>query len=231
MLDSLLLIFFYNVFGYSVSSNIYYITPSHNESCIAEPCVTISQFVANHSLSSTTTLIFLSGNHKLDVDLWFIDVAEVKLQTDFKSNDSETELDCVDSVYLDFQSIEYILLKGLKLIGCFAQIYHVHHVLIEESVFIGKENSGTAVELSDSAATIVSSSFHFNRAGGLHRTYFSKWFLVAGVMLMTSSNLTVINSTFDENTAETGGVIYAEQNSNITLSNSAFTGNQIICVN
>ena len=149
------------------------------------------------------------------------------MQTEFKC--SKTELHCVDSAYLDFQSIEYILLKGLKLIGYFTQIYHVHHVLIEESVFIGKENSGTAVELSDLAATIVSSSFHLNRASGLHRTYFSKWFLVAGVMLVTSSNLTVINSTFDENTAETGGVIYAEQNSDITLSNSAFTGNQVMC--
>ena len=162
MLKYLFLIFICNELGYGVLSNkiIYYITPSHNESCVVEPCVTISQFIANHHQLSNVTLIFLPGNHKLDVDLWFVDVTEVKLQAELRSN--ETELHCEESVYLDFQNIEYVCLKGLKLIGCFAQMYHVHQVLLEESVFIGKENSGTAVELRDSTATVVSSSFHNN---------------------------------------------------------------------
>ena len=228
MLQYSFLAFFFYVFV-CVSTEVYYIVPSYNESCAIEPCVTISHFAANGYVSSNMTLIFLPGSHTLNVDFWFADITELKMQAKFKTNRTEVHVLCEDSGYFDFQNIEYVLLNDLKLIGCFTQLFHVRQTLIEELVFIGKENSGTAIELSDSAATIVNSSFYHNRAHGLYRTYYSQWYLVAGVVLVTSSNLTVIKSTFEENTAQTGGVIYAEQNSNITLSTSAFIGNQIMC--
>ena len=50
------------------------------------------------------------------------------------------------------------------------------------------------------------------------------------MIIATHSNLTIVNSVFEGNSAQTGGAIYAELQSNITIINSRFMENSAIFV-
>ena len=67
-----------------------HITPSSSIKCPIEPCLTLSQFAQNSSdlLTSNTTLIFLVGNHTLDIELYISHVSIFSMLTNSTGEDA-----------------------------------------------------------------------------------------------------------------------------------------------
>ena len=141
-------------------------------------------------------------------------------------------------------------IKGLTFIDCSGiKIKDVNQFTLEDSNFIGEDDnttgSGTPLELIETSATFIRSKFSFNSGNKIrslpcaHRYY--DWYnlylnldtyywdntgqRVGGAILATHSNLTIVNSIFEGNSAQAGGAIYAEHQSNITIINSHFIEN------
>ena len=53
---------------------------------------------------------------------------------------------------------------------------------------------------------------------------------VGGAVIVTSSNLTIIKSSFEGNSAGVGGAIYAEHSSDIMIANCTFALNTMTCI-
>ena len=137
-------------------------------------------------------------------------------------------------------------IKGLTFISCSGnKIRGIQQFVLEDSNFIGDSErdditaSGTPLELVETSATFIGTNFSFNSGNKLrsapcnqHYYPFSvvyRDFKVGGAILTTRSNLTIVNSTFDGNSAQMGGAIYAEQQSNIYYNHQqSFHGEQCV---
>ena len=100
----------------------------------------------------------------------------------------------------------------------------VDHLIIEDTIFTGLEENGTALFLCECTTNITDSYFTFNTDGS-YENHLIKHVKVGGAIIATSSNLTVIETIFEGNSADVGGAIYAEQNSNIVITSSTFINN------
>ena len=94
--------------------------------------------------------------------------------------------------------------------------------MVENVKFEGQENSGTALELIETTAQIVSSTFLSNRKG-LYRkcesspsSYCRSGFF-GGAIIATNSSVDISRSRFVDNRADRGGAIFAEQDSIINM--------------
>ena len=94
---------------------------------------------------------------------------------------------------------------------------HVKEFMVEDTKFEGQENSSTALELIETAVQIINSTFLSNRKAGL---------LFGGAITATNSTVYISRSKFEHNGANTGGAIFAEQNSIINMSGNVFVGNK-----
>ena len=127
---------------------------------------------------------------------------------------------------------------------------NVDTFILENSTFLGKENGtvgnactighqlkdfGSALELVHTNAKLVNCSFISNRFGNyrfsldLSQYYYANYILchaayVGGALIVTMSNITVIQSEFKENRAESGGAIFGKW-CNITIIDSTFVNN------
>ena len=109
---------------------------------------------------------------------------------------------------------------------------HVEEFVIQDTKFIGQENSGTALELIETTAQIVNSTFVSNRKGlyrrcvllnskhGCYRDGF-----IGGAIIATNSAIDISQSKFGYNGADYGGAIFAEQHSIINVSGNVFINN------
>ena len=222
-----------------VSSEVYHIQSSPSDSCPAEPCLTLSQFANNSSnyVSINTTLLFLPGNHSLESELLVTNISMASMISRF-TNASSTVITCNHLGRLDIAHVSVVYISGLTFVGCAGnRVDSVDRFTLEESSFIGQEDvSGTALTLVESSACLIKSFLSNNRGSNNHRSiechdyYYSRsarkvdtW--VGGAIVSTSSNVTFIESRFEENSAEVGGVIFSELHSNIIIINTTFIGN------
>lgn len=69
--DSVLLLV--SLLSYCVSAEIYYVTPTTNITCPAEPCLTLSEYATQPQdyYPSDITMILLEGEHILSTSLSF----------------------------------------------------------------------------------------------------------------------------------------------------------------
>ena len=218
----------------SVSSDCwqYLIIPSSTDPCLTPPCLTLSQLASNTSsyLHSNTTLGFLSGNHTLDSDLTLKYMTLLQLLN--TEHTRKVHIICEQSSRFDMYFINSVYMNGLEFIGCGGNsIELVGNLLIEHTSFHGQSNSGTALDIVNTVATIKRSSFKLNIVGTLK--YIENNLLISnvgGAVIISHSAVTISNCTFEGNSAEVGGAIFGEANSSITIINSTYVDNHATCI-
>ena len=113
---------------------------------------------------------------------------------------------------------------------------HVAEFVVQDTEFKGQENSGTALELIETIAEIVNSTFVSNRKGSYKCALVDpnngcyRYGFIGGAIISTNSTIDIRRSKFETNGAEFAGAILAEQHSIINMcdiiiiNNSAKTG-------
>lgn len=151
-------------------SEVYIMSTAPDEQCHIgqDPCITLSHFAANfnsyHNLTSNMSLVFLPGNHSLQLELLATDISTISLHSNSNSF-LPTKIKCEFLGSFDFHSITWIHIDGLEFMGCTFKFSFVNQLIVEETAFNGQEN-GTAVELFECTASIVKSIFSLNLVGG-----------------------------------------------------------------
>ena len=148
------------------ADEVYYITTNSIDLCTIQPCLTLSQFAANSSyyLHSNTTLVFLPGTHYLSK----IDLSLSSSVDNFamKSENSTAEIKCTSYSHFHFSESQFIYITNLELIGCGGNLVKdIESIVIQNTKFKGVESSRTALEMIETTAEIVNSTFASNRKG------------------------------------------------------------------
>ena len=223
------------------AGDIYYITPNeHTDSC-TESCLTLSQFAANSSdiVYSNTTLamVFLPGTHYLNTaNLTLSNVENIAMESESFS----AQIVCSYYHNIHFSLSQLIHISNLEFIGCGGfQVKSVEEFMVRDTIFRGRDNSGTALELIDiTAVQIVDSTFSSNRVGSYRACIplayddniydcfpRSRSQFIGGAIIASNTTVYVYRSNFEQNRARFGGAIYAEQNSIIYVRESEFMFN------
>ena len=207
---------------------VHHIVPSRSYFCNADSCLTFSQFT-NDSISyvdANTTLVIVGGSHDLDRE---IAVSNIETFTMFGMNSSIT---CRNHAKLTLASIGHVYIGGLTFIGCGSnRVTMVDQLTIEYTMFWGLSNSRTSILISETDATITESSFLSNTIGSCQRDASTNYpessctATVGGALIISRSTLIIDNCYFEGNSANLGGTIFSEFESNITIINSDFTDN------
>ena len=232
------------------SDGLVYIRTSAESPCpAADPCITLSQLATNLTeyLSDNMTLIFLQGNHSLDRKLQFVNITTITVKvTEFSHTHSASEnvrIVCgLKYASFIFNEVEFVSINNLNFMGCSHKFESVGVLMIENASFQGNNYTGSAVEMIHTmSACIQQSFFTFNTNGNylgpigifvyenshypdnLHNT--TTYANVGGAVIVAQSELKIIDSVFENNSAMVGGAIFSWQNSNITILNSSFSGN------
>ena len=214
----------------NVSSELYYITPS-NVPCPSTfdsesvPCLTLSQFLYNSNVhtSFNTSLIFLLGNHSLELELAVDNINTFSML----SNSSGTvRIICGYNGTFKFENISSVHVNGLNFYGCTGnRLTSVNHFFLENSNFIGRGGKkGTALELFKTIAKLFITSFQFNIANKLYYIDCPQYEThsqaqAGGAIVSIRSNVTISHSVFEGNSAVAGGAIF-HTNCNVTVINN-----------
>ena len=141
------------------TSEVYYITIQSTDLCATHTCLTLSQFAANstHYLHSNTTLVFPPGTHYLSkVNLTLSNVDNFVM----KPKNSTAQIKCTSYSHFHFNESQFIYITNLEMIGCGGnQANYVESFVMKDAKFEGDENSGTALEMIETTAEIVNSTF------------------------------------------------------------------------
>lgn len=217
---------------------VVYISPSPSCNDIkSKLCFSLDELATNISwLDSNTTLIFLSGTHTLSVEFSIINISSLSLLSQSTSLLEQSSLKSIVTCQLNasfyFHDVIYISISGLKLVSCRLHAVLIKQLLIKRVTFQGKNDSGTALEIVTTNASITSSAFKYNRIGRCiifnplqNMTVIT---LVGGAIFATNySNISIITSRFESNCAEIGGAIYAEKRCHMTILKSTFIDNHV----
>ena len=213
------------------ASDVYYIITNSTDQCTMQPCLTLSQFAANssHSLHSNTTLVFLPGTHHLsNVNLTLSNVENFVM----KSMNSTAQIKCTSDSSMQFYQSQSIHITNLEFIGCGGnQMRYVEEFMVEYTKFKGQENSGTALELIETTAQIVNSTFLSNRKGSYRKCIFIPGYgclfdgFIGGAIIAANSTVEISQSRFEDNGAYLGGAIFAKYDSIINMSGNVFVSN------
>ena len=211
-----------------ISSKVYQIKSSSEDSCPRKPCLTLSQFIdkSDSYIVDNTTLILQPGNHSLESVLSVSNISKLSLH-----GTSNTVIMCHGSGRFELSNTPFICISTLTFIGCPGNsVDSVHQFTLEDSSFIGQDNApGTALELVNTTANLNRNKFISN-SGKQNKRHLpfsdpNPLAAVGGAILSTSSNINIVGSWFEGNYAEMGGAIFSELQSNVSISNSTFIGN------
>ena len=221
----------------SVSYQIKY---TQNQPCSGmHTCVTLLELAAlSPSMDVNTTLMMLPGNHSLIANLSFSNLINFTI-----FSESLTKITCESSVFLSFDNIEWVFIQNIFFVGCGGNLVrNVDNFILQGTTFEGHDNSlGTALTVINTTAKIIDCTFAQNQYGtavdGVRSlillTTDINWFLVddvtgiiriGGALISSYSNISINGTTFEDNKAETGGDIFTEDSSRISIFNSTFTG-------
>ena len=162
-----------------------------------------------------------------------------------KSENSTAQIKCTSDSSMHFNQSQSIHITNLEFIGCGGnQVRQVEEFVVENTKFKGQKNSGTALELIETIAQIVNSTFLSNRKGSFRECAIvdSEYGCVfngsiGGAIIATNSTVEISQSRFEDNRADLGGAIFAEQDSiinmsgNVIVSNNASGGGVLASIN
>ena len=210
------------------------------EPCPVEQCLTLSQFTSNTAeyLPDETLLKFLPGNHQLDSQLYVTNVSNISMVLSESNFLPTTIISCTHPGGFQFIHVEFVVINGLTFIGCGGnKIEFVNQVTIEDSSFLGGDNSETALELVETIASIVRCLFTNNTIGSYRGPIrilqtaadknpkvpgVSTW--CGGAIIASNSTMVISESVLHANNATVGGAIFSSS-SNITIINSTLIKN------
>ena len=157
-----------------------------------------------------------------------------------KSENSTAQIKCTSDSTMNFYQSQSIHITNLEFIGCGGnQVRHAKEFVVEDAKFEGQENSGTALELIETTAQIVNSTFLSNRNGLFRECIIfvpeygcllngSAYEFVGGAIIATNSTVEISQSRFEDSRADFGGAIFAEQDSILNMSGNVFVSNNAI---
>ena len=146
------------------------------------------------------------------------------------------KIQCEHQSRFHLSNITTVNIAGIEFIGCCGnKIELIGQLWIEKATFLGQDTSQTPLELINTTAVISNSSFNSNIIGTLknitaignqdkHVTY------AGGAIIIVHSNISIIDSMFQENSAEVGGAVFGEF-SNIKIINNTFIKNHAVSQN
>ena len=227
-------------------SVIYYIKPidtNHEDTCpagINQTCLSLSEFgtVNRSNHMNILTVILLPGNHSLFTNISLSNFQTFKMYSEFFN----ATITCKLLAHFSFELIQTISIAKIDFIGCGSNLVkNVIELTFQESIFIGQVDTGTSLTLINSTAKIDHCFFIDNRFGTVMESIKAlelittniTWLIirnvtgtvrVGGAVICTHSNVSIIHTTFENNTAEIGGDIYADEESKISILNSTFAG-------
>ena len=216
----------------------YTITTDSISSNWCQNCLTLTEFALNISryLTGNTTLVLQPGNHALRSSLLVSNVEGFTLHHVASPGNG---LKCEKGSKLVFDSIQRVEVSNLNLIECFDnKIVQVNEFTVANSSFFGSYSvvGGRALEVVKSNATITNCFFtkYYYGTFRLVPIVSYKRFVtiirrerrrIGGALLISQSNVNVSLCNFTENRAELGGAIYAENSSNVSISETALIFN------
>ena len=222
----------------SQSSIEYVITPDNVPSEQSCPnCLTLTQFAANvsHLLNDNTTLILRPGSHELNLGLVVSNITSFAMRHDSEPGNT---LRCNQRGHIIFDSVQHVHITNVNLVECFgSKVMNTENFTLSNTSFTGSVyvSSGSALEIVESTALLnncvftkyIYGTYRWTVSSKPHDTYFmhrtKKW--IGGALIITHSNVTIIEGNFTENRAQIGGAIYAENYSIITIIMSKFIFN------
>ena len=218
-----------------VLGDVYYISPSAGDSCSASFCLSLPEFVAKFSyfsdfIKANTTVIFQPGYHYLESRLVVENTNNFSMVSNSNSSSSVIII-CEEHARLYFITVSHVHICNLDVKCSGHQVRSVGQFTLRNCLFLN--HTETAFQFVNSIAYITNSSFISNSGSSLQgRIELTHSHLLVGAAITVSmSNVTVVESVFEENTAEAGGAIFGDTHSNITIINSTFVRNHADCLN
>ena len=223
------------------SGTTIYIVPSLLHCHVNDSCQTLSQFAGSISsryvtMNSNLTLMIFGGSHVLDTGVSLSHLMEFSL---LSINDSQLRsiIICNNNANFTLSNITQARMYGVAFHGCGGNtIQSIGQLTIENSTFCGANNSKTSLTIIESKANLMTTTFLSNVIGTyrnnvdilIHIGNYLGTFSVSlgGALIITHSNLVIINCHFENNKANIGGSIYADAQSNITINSSMFIANK-----
>ena len=218
-------------FRFIGGGTVLYITPTVNDPCPENSCLTIQQFATNVSLAeSNTTLIFRPGNHGLDLNISLSSIDHLALLSKSLLGDPLVNITCQSNAGFEFVNIQRLQIKGIVFFGCGSRASSVKLLTVENCIFEGQNYSGTAMEIDNTTTEISNSLFHTNTADHCLSIFADEIgnisVRVGGALFVAQSSASITNCTFERNSAEVGGAMYVHSSSNVTITESTFISNQ-----
>ena len=224
----------------SVICSTYYIKSSEDAPCpVNNNCVTMAAFAtsSDQRITGNISLIFLHGNHSLDKNLSIAGNLYLSITSMNVAPTGRATVKCHRSVRITFLSVSLVQIGEIDLINCVEiEICNIHNIIIQNVVMkqtVGMP--GSAMVVKSSSLQLLNSSF-YNFFGTLWNSEIVKLrtntdqITVGGVMILSNSIVGITNCVFKNNSAELGGIIFAQNYSSITISNSIFTDHSTICI-
>ena len=209
---------------YSCGNNSVYIIPSSLNDSIANcpidssSCYTLSQFFstsAAHLEFSNLTLHFLPGNHAFESNDTFLDnLTSVTFK--LSPMEGEASIICSSSARLLITNVALVRIQDVTIVGC----KDIDMELIDSFILRNTHLNGTTMNMSNIAKVYIEGGLFVNGNGmrtGSGRN-------LGGVILAINSIIMIRNSTFSENKADRGGVIFL-QRSELIVDGSQFQDN------
>ena len=151
-----------------------------------------------------------------------------------KSENSIAQIKCTNDLTMQFYQSQSIHVTNLEFIGCGGnKVIHVEEFVVKDTKFEGQDNSSTALELNETTAQIFNSTFVSNRKGSYRECLellgpqYGCVFdgFIGGAIIATNSTVDISRSRFEDNKADLGGAISADQDSIINMSDNVFVSN------
>ena len=236
------------IIGFALCDDIC-IVPLKNTSNIGS-CLMISDFAENASSNSgpndTVRLFLQPGIHSLNVNLSLSGIYLFSMES-VNRNPQDTIIKCTDLVGLKFDSVLSMKWSGISFNNCSQnQISLTGNFRLQHSVFLAdpiarelvdfQTRPSAALILYNSSVYIQNTSFAYFTGSlcgvcptTVNRSIPVNDVAVGGAIISVYCNMTIFNSIFYSNTAQSGGAVYVELQSNITLLNSSFSHHNMAC--
>ena len=153
-----------------------------------------------------------------------------------KSENLTAQIKCTSYSQFHFNESQFIYITNLELIGCGGnQVKYVKNLVIKNTKFKGVESSRTALEMIETTADIVNSTFVSNRNGsyrkciqfgdGTHKSVSFPGGYIGGAIIAKNSIINISQSMFEDNGVDYGRAIFVEQHCTIYMSKTIFVSN------
>ena len=125
-----------------------------------------------------------------------------------KSENSIAQIKCTNDSTMQFYQSQSIHITNLEFVGCGGnQVIHVEEFVVEDTKFEGQDSSSTALELIETTAQIVNSTFVSNRKGSYREciaidpeySCVPYYGFIGGVFIATNSTIDISQSIFEDN--------------------------------